>query len=190
MLFSFFCVLVAFAATATATLLAPSPGSMVVGPVEVEDESDTPMIGALWDGDAACPNWAARPRFTFDYSTSLLKYRAILLHFPCGNNRAPSRPHQSVFGYKKTRTAAYYCPQGNSVLERVHSTVHNCWLMLATWLVILGRAVALLSSLRTTLFTPKLWNSLLSILCLAAQLYSPCRIHSRSAFYRSPAEST
>ena len=31
---------------------------------------------------------------------------------------------QSVFGYKKTRTAAYR-PQGNSVLERVHSTVHN-----------------------------------------------------------------
>ena len=31
---------------------------------------------------------------------------------------------QSVSGYKKTRTAAYR-PQGNSVLERVHSTVHN-----------------------------------------------------------------
>ena len=31
---------------------------------------------------------------------------------------------QSVFGYKKTRTAAFR-PQGNSVLERVHSTVHN-----------------------------------------------------------------
>ena len=31
---------------------------------------------------------------------------------------------QSVFGYKKTRTAAYR-PQGNSVLERVYSTVHN-----------------------------------------------------------------
>ena len=31
---------------------------------------------------------------------------------------------QSVFGYKKTRTAAYR-PQENSVLERVHSTVHN-----------------------------------------------------------------
>ena len=31
---------------------------------------------------------------------------------------------QTVFGYKKTRTAAYR-PQGNSVLERVHSTVHN-----------------------------------------------------------------
>ena len=31
---------------------------------------------------------------------------------------------QSVFGYKKTRTVAYR-PQGNSVLERVHSTVHN-----------------------------------------------------------------
>ena len=31
---------------------------------------------------------------------------------------------QSVFGYKETRTAAYR-PQGNSVLERVHSTVHN-----------------------------------------------------------------
>ena len=31
---------------------------------------------------------------------------------------------QSVFGHKKTRTAAYR-PQGNSVLERVHSTVHH-----------------------------------------------------------------
>ena len=31
---------------------------------------------------------------------------------------------QSVFGYKKTRTAAYRS-QGNSVLERVYSTVHN-----------------------------------------------------------------
>ena len=31
---------------------------------------------------------------------------------------------QSVFGYKKTRTAAFR-PQGNSVLERAHSTVHN-----------------------------------------------------------------
>ena len=31
---------------------------------------------------------------------------------------------QSVFGYKKTRAAAFR-PQGNSVLERVHSTVHN-----------------------------------------------------------------
>lgn len=31
---------------------------------------------------------------------------------------------QSVFGYKKTRTTPYR-PQGNSVLERVHSTMHN-----------------------------------------------------------------
>ena len=31
---------------------------------------------------------------------------------------------QSVFGYNKTRTAAFR-PQGNSVLERVYSTVHN-----------------------------------------------------------------
>ena len=31
---------------------------------------------------------------------------------------------QSVSGYKKTRTAAFR-PQGNSVLERAHSTVHN-----------------------------------------------------------------
>ena len=31
---------------------------------------------------------------------------------------------QSAFEYKKTRTAAFR-PQGNSVLERVHSTVHN-----------------------------------------------------------------
>ena len=31
---------------------------------------------------------------------------------------------QFVFGYQKTRTAGYR-PQGNSVLERVHSTVHN-----------------------------------------------------------------
>ena len=31
---------------------------------------------------------------------------------------------QVVFGYKKTRTAPFR-PQGNSVLERVHSTVHN-----------------------------------------------------------------
>ena len=31
---------------------------------------------------------------------------------------------QSVFGYKKTPTAAFR-PQGNSVLERVHSTAHN-----------------------------------------------------------------
>lgn len=31
---------------------------------------------------------------------------------------------QSVFGFKKTRTSAYR-PQGNSVLERVHSTMHN-----------------------------------------------------------------
>ena len=28
-----------------------------------------------------------------------------------------------MFGYKKTRTAAFH-PQGNSVLERVHSTSH------------------------------------------------------------------
>ena len=31
---------------------------------------------------------------------------------------------QSVFRYKTTRTAAFR-PQGNSVLERVHSTIHN-----------------------------------------------------------------
>ena len=31
---------------------------------------------------------------------------------------------QSVFGYEKTRTAAFR-PQSNSGLERVHSTVHN-----------------------------------------------------------------
>ena len=31
---------------------------------------------------------------------------------------------QSVFGYKKTRAGAFR-PQGNSVLDRVHSTVHN-----------------------------------------------------------------
>ena len=31
---------------------------------------------------------------------------------------------QVVFGYKKTRTAPFR-PQGNSVLERVHNTVHN-----------------------------------------------------------------
>ena len=31
---------------------------------------------------------------------------------------------QSVFGHKKTRTAAFR-PQGNSDIERVHSTVHN-----------------------------------------------------------------
>lgn len=31
---------------------------------------------------------------------------------------------QSVFGFKKTRTSAYR-PQGNSVLQRVHSTMHN-----------------------------------------------------------------
>ena len=31
---------------------------------------------------------------------------------------------QAVFGFKKTRTSAYR-PQGNSVLERVHSTMHN-----------------------------------------------------------------
>lgn len=31
---------------------------------------------------------------------------------------------QNVFGYSKTRTAAYR-PQGNSVLERVHSTLHS-----------------------------------------------------------------
>ena len=31
---------------------------------------------------------------------------------------------QTVFGYKKTRTTPYR-PQGNSVLERVHSTMHN-----------------------------------------------------------------
>ena len=31
---------------------------------------------------------------------------------------------QSVFGYKKTRTAVFR-PQGNSVLERAHSTVQN-----------------------------------------------------------------
>ena len=35
---------------------------------------------------------------------------------------------QSVFGYKKTRTAAYR-PQGNSVPKRVHSTVHNMFAM-------------------------------------------------------------
>ena len=38
------------------------------------------------------------------------------------------RELQSVFGFKKTRTLPYR-PQGNSVLERVHSTMHN---MLAT----------------------------------------------------------
>lgn len=38
---------------------------------------------------------------------------------------------QKVFGYKKTRTAAYR-PQGNSVLERVHSTVHNMVAMYST----------------------------------------------------------
>ena len=31
---------------------------------------------------------------------------------------------QSVFGFKNTHTSAYR-PQGNSVLERVHSTMHN-----------------------------------------------------------------
>ena len=31
---------------------------------------------------------------------------------------------QSVLGYKQTRTTTFR-PQGNSVLERVHSTVHN-----------------------------------------------------------------
>ena len=31
---------------------------------------------------------------------------------------------QTVFGYEKTRTAPYR-PQGNSILERVHSTMHN-----------------------------------------------------------------
>ena len=31
---------------------------------------------------------------------------------------------QPLFGFKKTRTSAYR-PQGNSVLERVHSTMHN-----------------------------------------------------------------
>ena len=31
---------------------------------------------------------------------------------------------QSVFGYNKTSTVAFR-PQGNSVLNRVHSTVHN-----------------------------------------------------------------
>ena len=34
------------------------------------------------------------------------------------------RELQTVFGYKKTRTTPYR-PQGNSVLERVHSTMHN-----------------------------------------------------------------
>ena len=38
---------------------------------------------------------------------------------------------QRVFGYKKTRTAAYL-PQGNSVLERVHSTIHNMVAMYST----------------------------------------------------------
>ena len=37
---------------------------------------------------------------------------------------------QSVLGFKMTRTSAYR-PQGNSVLERVHSTLHN---MLATYI--------------------------------------------------------
>ena len=34
------------------------------------------------------------------------------------------RELQTVFGYKKTRTTPYR-PRGNSVLERVHSTMHN-----------------------------------------------------------------
>ena len=38
------------------------------------------------------------------------------------------RELQYVFGFKKTRTLPYR-PQGNSVLESVHSTMHN---MLAT----------------------------------------------------------
>ena len=38
------------------------------------------------------------------------------------------REMQSVFGFKKTRTLPYR-PEGNSVLERVHSAMHN---MLAT----------------------------------------------------------
>ena len=38
---------------------------------------------------------------------------------------------ESVFGYKKTRTAAFR-PQGNSVLERVHSTVHSMFCLLYT----------------------------------------------------------
>ena len=38
------------------------------------------------------------------------------------------RELQSVFGFKKTRTSAY-CPQGNSVLERVYSTMHNMMAM-------------------------------------------------------------
>ena len=37
---------------------------------------------------------------------------------------------QAVFGFRKTRTSAYR-PQGNSVLERVHSTLHNMLAMYA-----------------------------------------------------------
>ena len=48
------------------------------------------------------------------------------LHSDLGNefeNELVKELH-SVFGFKRTRTSAYR-PQGNSVLERVHSTVHD-----------------------------------------------------------------
>ena len=53
---------------------------------------------------------------------------------------------QSDFGYRKTRTATLR-PQGNSVLERVHSTVHNiCKLFIATCHSIIGQSCYLLFS--------------------------------------------
>ena len=52
---------------------------------------------------------------------------------------------QLVCGYKKTRTAAFR-PQGNSVLERVHSTVHNMLAMYSNLSSTIGQSCCLLSS--------------------------------------------
>ena len=85
---------------------------------------------------------------------------------------------QSVFGYKKTRTAAYRS-QGNSVLERVHSTVHNMLAMYSNlpcdnWAELLP-----LCNSRTTLPTPKLWRRHPTILSLVARLLSLSNLFSK-----------
>ena len=68
---------------------------------------------------------------------------------------------QSVFGHKKTRAATAYRSQGNSVLERIHSTVHDMLATCtATWLAIIGRNCYRLSSSCSTRPIPKLWRVL------------------------------
>lgn len=79
---------------------------------------------------------------------------------------------QSVFGFKKTRTTAY-CWRGNSVLDRVHSTVYNMLAMYSNLACEEGAEPQRLSSSRTTRSTPKRWRRVPTILCLCARLLSP-----------------